>query len=100
MTQPQDRYANIAPRGELDAEAGEFWVNNPFLITSSGHNLSAFEPNRTFINLGDLRFYDASFASGADIDSDSRSVVAADFDRDGAPDLLVSSAGGVRSGCS
>ena len=29
-----------------------------------------------------------------DIDADSRSVVAADFDRDGAPDLLVASAGG------
>ena len=94
MTQPQNRFAVIPVRDGLDTEAGEFWVENPFMIASSGHNLSAYEPNRTFINLGGLRFFDASFASGADIDSDSRSVVAADFDRDGAIDLLVASAGG------
>jgi hypothetical protein len=41
-----------------------------------------------------VRFLDASFASRADIDSDSRSVVASDFDRDGHPDLLVGSVGG------
>ncbi|MGI9241543.1 MAG: ASPIC/UnbV domain-containing protein, partial [Verrucomicrobiales bacterium] len=39
-------------------------------------------------------FVDVSFASGTDIDSDSRSVVAADFNRDGACDLLVGSVGG------
>ena len=37
---------------------------------------------------------DASFASNVDIDSDSRSVIAADFDRDGYCDLLVGSDGG------
>jgi hypothetical protein len=57
--------------------------------------LSAFEQNRVFLNTGSgEEFLDASFASGADIDSDSRSTVVADFDRDGWPDLLVGSVGG------
>ena len=94
MTQPQNRFAITPARGELDTEAGEFWYDNPFMITAAGENLSAYEPNRTFINLGDLHFLDASFASGANIDSDSRSVVTGDFDRDGSIDLLVASAGG------
>jgi hypothetical protein len=48
-----------------------------------------------FVNTGGLQpFLEISFATGADIDSDGRGAVAADFDRDGAPDLLVSSVGG------
>ena len=80
--------------GALDEGAGEFWVENPFEITANGFNLSAYERNRTFLNIDGTRFLDASFASQADIDADSRSVIAADFDRDGAQDLLVVSAGG------
>jgi hypothetical protein len=80
--------------GEVDREGGEFWIENPFLIPSSGMNLSAYERNRLFLNLRGEGFLDASFASRADIDSDSRSVVASDFDRDGHPDLLVGSVGG------
>jgi hypothetical protein len=57
-------------------------------------NLSAFERNRLFLNVDGASFLDASFASAVDLDSDSRSVVAADFNRDGAADLLVASAGG------
>lgn len=59
-----------------------------------GVNLSAYERNRLYLNHQGVAFVDASFASGADIDADSRSVVAADFDLDGAPDLLVGSSGG------
>jgi hypothetical protein len=80
--------------GELDEEQGEFWVENPFMIPLLGENLSAFERNCLFWNVDGETFLDASFASAADIDSDSRSVVAADFDRDGAVDLLVGSVGG------
>ena len=57
-------------------------------------NVSAFERNRSYLNLDGQTFLDFSFASGCDIDADSRSVVAADFDRDGATDLLVGSVGG------
>ena len=97
MSQPLDRSCLLPELGEVDKKAGEFWVQNPFLIPRNGGNLSAFEPNRLFLNTGDNAFLDASFASSANIDSDSRSVVAADFDRDGAPDLLVGSVGGALS---
>jgi hypothetical protein len=80
--------------GEIDAEAGEFWVENPFQMPKLGHNLSAYEENCVFINAGGTRFLDASFASHANINSDSRSAMAADFNNDGAVDVLVGSVGG------
>ncbi len=94
MAQPLDRNARLPELGEVDREGGEFWIENPFRIPGSGNNLSAFERNRLFLNLGGDGFLDASFASDADIDSDSRAVIVADFDRDGASDLLVGSVGG------
>ncbi len=82
-------------KGEIDEEHGEFWVENPFLIAEEGKNLSAYERNKLFLNRrAKGPFLDVSFASSANIDSDSRSAVAADFNRDGAPDLLVGSVGG------
>jgi hypothetical protein len=80
--------------GELDREKGEFWVNNPFLMPKLGENLSAYERNRLFLNHEGTSFIDASFASAVDLDSDSRSVMAGDFNGDGYPDLLVASVGG------
>jgi len=94
VAQPLDRNAQLPELGQVDREGGEFWVENPFKIPGSGNNLSAYERNRLFLNLGGEGFLDASFASDADIDSDSRAVIAADFDRDGASDLLVGSVGG------
>ncbi len=94
MTRPLDRECKIPQIGELDAKNGEFWVENPFLLTKTGKNLSAFERNHLYLNIAGHSFLDASFASNADIDADSRSVIAADFDRDGACDLLVGNDGG------
>lgn len=94
MTQPHDRMAQLPEIGEVDREAGEFWVSNPLRLPEKGENLSAYERNKLFLSVDGKRFVDSSFASSTDIDSDSRSVVAADIDRDGAVDLLVSSAGG------
>jgi len=94
VSQPHDRLSQLDAIGEIDEEAGEFWVKNPFEMPTARENLSAFERNRTFLNLDGNSFIDVSFASGADIDSDSRSVVAADFNLDGATDLLVGSVGG------
>jgi hypothetical protein len=85
---------DVPALGAIDAEAGEFWVNSPFSMPWLGHNLSAFERNRMFLNVGAGPFIDVSFLSGADIDSDSRAMIAADFDGDGAEDLLVANAGG------
>jgi len=89
-----DRGCLHPERGELDRAAGEFWVESPFHITASGENLSSYEPNCLFMNVDGESFIDGSFASGADIDSDSRSVIATDFNNDGSIDLLVGSVGG------
>lgn len=94
MSQPHNRQSEIKALGEIDTEAGEFWVENPFMMPSIRANLSAYEQNRTFLNLDGKSFIDVSFATAADLDSDSRSAVAADFNADGATDLLVASVGG------
>lgn len=46
------------------------------------------------MNVDGQEFFDASYASNVDLDSDSRSAIGADFDQDGDPDLLVASVGG------
>lgn len=94
MSQPLDRSCTHPQLGKLDTKAGEFWIGNPFQITERGENLSAYEQNRLYMNVDGESFIDASYAAVADIDSDSRSVIAADFDNDGAIDLLVGSVGG------
>ena len=95
VSQPLDRTCHLPELGALDSELGEFWTGNAFFMPRNGDNLSAYERNRLFLNRGEEEsFLDGSFASGADIDSDSRSVVAADFNRDGRIDLLVGSVGG------
>ncbi len=94
MSQPLDRSLSHEVLGKLDVDAGELWVENPFHLPALGENLSAYEQNRVFLNVDGNDFVDASFTSGADLDSDSRSVIAADFNNDGAQDLLVGSVGG------
>ena len=56
--------------------------------------MSAYERNKFYLNVDGHKFFDASFASNTDIDSDSRSAISSDFNDDGKPDLLVGSAGG------
>lgn len=93
MSQPFNQRATCPAAGEIDTELGEFWLENPWEPTE--HNLSAFERNRILLNTADGRFIDISHVSGgADLDSDSRSVVAGDFDEDGLLDLLIRNSGG------
>ena len=94
VSRPLDRISELPARGALDDAAGEFWITNPFQIPQQGKNLSAYENNRLFMNIDGHSFVDTSYGSMANIDADSRSVVAADFNRDGRPDLLVGSVGG------
>ena len=94
MTQPLDRNCDLPALGELDSATGEFWTGRSRNMTRNRENTSAFERNRLFLNNGKPEFIDVSFAAACDIDADSRSAIAADFDRDGATDLLVASVGG------
>ncbi|MCZ6835092.1 MAG: CRTAC1 family protein [Planctomycetota bacterium] len=94
MSQPLDREALTVKLGEVNEEAGEFWVENPFEILEIEGNLSAYEPNCVYLNHGGNGFLDVSFASNANITADSRQVIPGDFNGDGVPDLLVGSAGG------
>jgi hypothetical protein len=80
--------------GPLDAKLNEFWVGNPWAIVNEGHNLSAFERNRVYLNAGGSDFLDVSHLSGADNDGDGRGVVAADFRNSGMLDLVVRQVGG------
>ena len=94
VSQPCNRTASIPLPGELDKSLGEFWVSNPWQIVAKGHNLSAFERNRAFLNVKGQDFLDISHLSGADSDGDGRAVVPADFRNVGMLDLVVRQAGG------
>ncbi len=93
VSQPFDRGATVAAPKTLDSKLGEFWETDPWEIAFK-HNLSGFERNRTYLNLGARQFSDISYLTGADSDGDGRSVVAADFRNNGQMDLLVRQAGG------
>jgi hypothetical protein len=92
VSQPLNQRANCEALGELDTEQGEFWMENPWDVGE--HNLSAFERNRVLLNTGQRRFVDVSYLTTADLDSDSRAVVAGDFNGDGMEDVIVRSCGG------
>jgi hypothetical protein len=94
VSQPCNRSATVPAPGKLEKSLGEFWVSNPWQIVAHGHNLSAFERNRVFLNAKGKDFFDISHLTGADSDGDGRSVVAADFRNVGMQDLLVRQAGG------
>lgn len=94
MARPFNRSADLPAVGGLDKAAGQFWVENPWDIVAHQHNLSGFERNRAFLNLGAARFADISFLTGTDSDGDGRSVFGADLNGDGMQDLVVRQAGG------
>jgi hypothetical protein len=96
VSQPSDRSAVIHTPGHLDPSLGEFWVSNPWDIVKEGHNLSAFERSRAWLNLRGQGFMDVSFLSGADDDGDGRCVVAGDFRNNGRLDVIVRKVGADR----
>jgi hypothetical protein len=100
VSQPTDRGARIAAPGIVDQALGEFWEENPWEIVKGGHNLSAFERKRVFLNVPadsttpSRDFVDISYLSGADNDGDGRCVIAGDLLNNGRLDLIVRQAGG------
>lgn len=93
VSQPFDRGCKVQAPGSPDDSLGEFWEDDPWQIMMR-HNQSAFERNRTFLNVEGKQFLDISYITGADTDGDSRAVVAADFRNDGRLDLMVRQVGG------
>lgn len=94
MSQPFDRSCKVpAPSEEIDEDLGEFWVRNPWAVQTQ-HNLSAYERNRTYLNVAGRGFVDISYLTGADSDGDGRCAVGADLNGDGRQDLIVRQAGG------
>lgn len=94
VAQPGDRSAQVTQPGKVDRSLGEFWVDNPWDIIRAGHNLSAYERKRTFLNVRGQTLLDISYLTGADNDGDGRSVVAGDFRNNGQLDLVVRQVGG------
>jgi enediyne biosynthesis protein E4 len=94
VSQPCDRRGTIPAPGKIDPELKEFWVENPWHIIASGHNLSCYERKRAFLNVRGKAFLEVSHLSGADNDGDGRAVVAADFRNNGRLDLVVRQVGG------
>ncbi len=94
VSQPCDRACTIPAPGKVDKSLGEFWVENPWDIVKSGHNLSAYERKRTWMNIRGGNFIDLSYLTGADNDGDGRSVVAGDFRNNGRQELIVRQVGG------
>jgi hypothetical protein len=98
VSQPSNRTKKVALPGKLDRSLGEFWVETPWEIFQTGHNLSCYERKRAFLNVpGNLHgrdFVDISYVTGADNDSDGRAVVAGDFRNNGQLDLVVRQVGG------
>ena len=93
MSQPFDRAATADCPGDPDPSLGEFWVKDPFQINWE-NNLSSYERNRAFLNVGGKHFLEISHLTSADSDGDARACVAADLDGDGREELIVRQSGG------
>jgi hypothetical protein len=94
VSQPWHRGACCPLPGKLDPTLGEFWSENPWDIIKEGHNLSAYERKRLFVNVGGRDFLDISALTQADSDGDGRCVVAGDFRNKGQLDLVLRQVGG------
>jgi enediyne biosynthesis protein E4 len=80
--------------GKIDDQLNEFWVENPWEIVKSGHNLSAYERKRAWMNIRGNNFIDVSFLTKTDVDGDGRCIVAGDFRNNGRQDLILRQVGG------
>ena len=71
MSQPFDRACKVPAPGKLDESLDEFWVGDPWAISTS-NNLSGYERNLTYLNKSGSDFMDISYLTGADSDGDGR----------------------------
>jgi hypothetical protein len=97
VSQPCDRACKLAAPGKVDADLGEFWSENPWGL-STDHNLSSYERDRAYLNIGGKAFLEISYLTGADNEGDGRCAVAADFFNTGRLDVIVRQVGGEPPG--
>ena len=62
----------VEPAGTIDEKRGQFWVDSPWKFMQTPNNLSSYEPNQVFLNLGNGRFMDIGHLSTANSDGDGR----------------------------
>jgi len=86
--------SDLEPIGELHEERGEFWIENPWKMNNQPVNVSGYEPNQIFLNLGDGTYAEIGHLTSADSDGDGRGAMVTDVDGDLQPDLLVRQSGG------
>ena len=94
MSQPFDTNAATPALREIDRSAGEFWVSNPWEFAIRRENLSGYERNAVFLNLGNARFANIGHLTTADNNGDGRTAIGCDITGDGRPELFVRQAGG------
>jgi hypothetical protein len=94
VSQPFNRGAIVPAPRALDERLDEWWVENAWEIPGGGYNLSCYERNRCYLNVGGADFHDVSVLTVTDSKGDVRSVIACDLTGDGAQDLLVRQVGG------
>jgi hypothetical protein len=94
VARPSRRLVSSDAAGSCDEGRGEFWISDPWKVGQTKRNLSAYEPNQVFLNMGELRFANISYLTTADADGDGRGVAVADVTGDLQPDLLVRQSGG------
>jgi hypothetical protein len=94
VSQPTDRLLDHQPLGELDEERGEFWIKNPWTMNHDPRNVSAYEPNQVFLNLGSGTFAEIGHLTTANSDGDGRGAAVLDVNGDLQPDLVLRQSGG------
>ena len=67
----------------------ENWSEDGSPTSVGDHSLNGYERNALFWNRGGGNFVDVGFLTQSNRIEDGRSVVVADFDRDGRQDLLI-----------
>ncbi len=79
----------LAPISTGESPGGYAYGYFGYLVQQESYSFAGYERNRLFQNFGNGTFRDVAGTTGADLVLDSRSIVAADLDKDGDLDLVV-----------
>jgi hypothetical protein len=94
VSQPYERDCCVPQPGKIDKSLGEFWSESAWTIPIGGHNLSAYERDKLWLNIKGKQFLELSYLMGTDNEGDGRGIVAGDFRNTGQQDLVLRQSGG------